>query len=123
MVDAVGLGDRQVGDREEADDHRIVIGGAVGRRRLEDDARRHQRGAVGLLLEGRLAGAVADLVVVVEEVDLVGVDVPGVDAGDLRQQAGAREGVVEVAELAVEEVGVGVGAEEARSRDRCSRRR
>ena len=110
-IGRIDLGDGEIGDREDADEHRIVVRGAVGRRRLEENARRHQRGAVRLLFERRFAG-VLDLVVVVEEARLVGVDVPGADAGDLRCQAGAREGVVEVAELAVEQVGVGGGAEQ-----------
>ena len=105
--DRVGLG----GIDEQADDHRIVVGGAIRRPGLEDDSRRDQGGAIGLRLERRLARAVEDLVVVVEERDLVGVDVPVVHAGDLRHEARARETVVEVPELAVEQIGIRAGLE------------
>ena len=55
-VGAVRLGDGHVGDLEQPDEHRIVVGSPVGRGRLEHDARRHEGGAVRLLLEGRLTG-------------------------------------------------------------------
>ncbi len=68
-----------------------------------------ERFGSGFALEGPF-GSVLDRVVVVEERVLVGVDVPGGGPGHLGQQRPVGEGVVEVAELAVEDVGVGVVA-------------
>jgi len=70
------------------------------------------RGAEGVRLVERILGRQLERGVVVEQVGLVGVDVPLGRAGYLRRQAGAGEGVVEVAGLAVEDVGVGEGAKE-----------
>src|SRR5690606_3003491 len=89
----------RAGSRREpqAHDHGVVVGRPVRVGRVE--------GVLGRRLEGR---------VVVDEVDLVRVHVPHGRAGDLRCQRGAREGVVEVAEPAVEEVRVGVLTDEPR---------
>jgi hypothetical protein len=92
-----------VARREEANEHRIMIGSPVGCARLEHDAWGDQRRAVRLLFEGGLA-SVFDLVVVIEQVYFVGVDVPGSDTGYLRRQRGAGECIVKVAELAAEEI-------------------
>jgi hypothetical protein len=56
-------------------------------------------GVLGILLERH---------VVVDQVGLVGVDVPGGRPGDLTQQAGAGQRMVEIADLPVEDVRVGV---------------
>jgi hypothetical protein len=68
------------------------------------------RGAVGVRFVDGVLGGRLEAGVVVEEVRFVGVDVPVRGAGYLRGQAGVGECVVEVAGLAVEHVGVGVGA-------------
>src|SRR5712675_1404155 len=87
-----------------------MIGSPVGRSGLKYDARRDQGRAVRLLFKGGFA-SVLNFVVVIKQVYFVGVNVPGADAGYFSRQAGAGEGVVEVAEFAAEEVGVCLRAE------------
>ena len=65
------------------------------------------RGAVGVRRVERVLGILLERDVVVEDVRLVGVDVPDGRAGHVREQRRVREGVIEVAELPVEDVRVG----------------
>ena len=95
----------RVGAQVESDDHRVVVGGPVG-------VRLEQRLGRGLPLEASLAG-IRHGVVVVEEWVLVGVDLPAAGTGDLVVQGRGRQGLVEVTELTVEEVAVGLHALEA----------
>src|SRR6185369_10434648 len=85
-LEAVELVAQQV----EADDDGVVVGGPVLVRLVER--------LLGRRLEGR---------VVVEDGGLVGVDVPVGGAGHLAAERRAGEGVVEVAALTIEHVGMG----------------
>ena len=49
---------------------------------------------------------IKDFIAIVEERNLVGIDMPIADAGDLRSKVGAGECIVEVAELSIEKVRV-----------------
>ncbi len=77
-----------------------MVAGTEGVRRVE-------RKGARLALEARLAG-ILDGVVVVEQRHLVGVGVPGRGARYLAEQRRVGQRIVEVAELAVEDVRVGV---------------
>ena len=67
--------------------------------------------------------AVVDLVVVVEEVDLVGVDVPGADAGDLRQRGSSSRRRSRGGRAGRRTGRSRRSGRGGRSRGRCSRRR
>ena len=93
-------------------------GGAL---QAQDSGRRqrvlngHQHGIVIRGAEGPLGfrQLAAVLAAVLEEVALGGVDVPILDADHLGREAGVCQGVIQVAELPLVAVGVGVGAVEA----------
>ena len=86
-----------------------MIGGAVRRCRLVHHARWHQGRAIRLLFERAFAD-IGDFIVVIEQGHFIGIDMPAAGTSHLRRQRGAGEAVVEVAELAIKQVRVRVGA-------------
>ncbi len=96
-----------------------MVGGAIRRCGLEHHAWRYQRRAIRLFFKRRFAN-VLDFVVVVKQIRFVGVDVPDAHARHLRRQAGAGKCVVQMAQLAVEQVGIGASAQQRRRKIRIA---